>query len=49
MWIKNDNNIEQKLIEIIKDDRKLEEIKQSIIKFAKRNSAEEILKKVLEE
>ena len=49
VWIKKDNNIELELMDIIKDDKKIEQIRENITKFGKPNSAKEILKEVLGE
>lgn len=47
VWIKNDNNIEQELMEIIKDEKKIRQIKENTAKFGKPNAAKEILDIIL--
>jgi len=42
IWIKKDDNIEEKIKQIINDDNKLRIIKENIHKFAKTNSAKNI-------
>lgn len=48
MSIKKNEDISKKLKEIIYDDKKLEEIKNNIQKFANQNAAVDIIKKIFE-
>ena len=47
VWIKKDNNIEQDLMDIINDDKKIEQIKENVTRFGKPNAAKEILDIIL--
>lgn len=42
IWIKKEDNIEEKLQNILNDEEKLKRLKENIIQFAKPNSAREI-------
>ncbi len=52
IWIKKDDNIEEKLNDIIYNNEKLEELKQNVLKYAKPNSSKDvceiIIKNVIE-
>ncbi len=47
IWIKNKDNIKEELTNAIKDDEKLNQIKQNIVKFSRPNAAKEICEIIL--
>ena len=47
VWLKKDDNIEEKLKDVIYNNERLKKIKQNIQKQAKPNSAKEICKIIL--
>lgn len=47
IWIRKNDNIEEKLKEILNDDKKLQQIKENTIKFGKPNAAKNICEIIL--